>query len=341
MRTRTSFCAHGFLIPGKPQPWLAAELKASPFCLKCWDEHGAAFIAHGYARIEREDPLQYGFFDVIHAVLRAHAWYRNQERYEDLESELRVHLLAKREEIERTIHEQPDNARPYVRRVLANKLTDLQRGLAERAEQKTVSYDDAAAVVEGSDRPIHEDESGIAAKIVNAVAAVSCEDTAVERQGNDPADLGEIEDKIAAELIKTEELAVTRQASSPTTPKARADERARLLRGAIQEQAHRIDALQALTQEEERREINVAHRDLMAAIDRLPSDEQNVIRLRFFDGGGVLLGRPRSRRDILLELHRNGNRSGWSEWDLRRLEQQAVLRLRSQVRLPAVFKNRD
>jgi hypothetical protein len=134
MRTRTTFCSHGFQIPGKPEPWTipaakgGAEIKASRFCLQCWEKHGEVFLAHRYTHIVSEDPCQYGFLNLIQYVLKDRAWYRDQDRYEFLETELRMHLLEKREYIEKALHEQTSSGyNQYVRQVLCAKLRDLQK----------------------------------------------------------------------------------------------------------------------------------------------------------------------------------------------------------------------
>ena len=130
MRTRTAFCQHGFLIPGKPEPWTipasdgGADIKASRFCLQCWDKYREIFSGFGYARIVTEDACQYGFLDLIQYALKDRAWFRDQDRFEFLEIELRMHLLEKREAIEKALREQTAPGRNrYVHKVLNAKYT--------------------------------------------------------------------------------------------------------------------------------------------------------------------------------------------------------------------------
>src|SRR5207253_1923534 len=61
--------------------------------------------------------------------------------------------------------------------------------------------------------------------------------------------------------------------------RTREEENAQLVRAAIEEQSHRIDALMTIIQGEEGQAMKKAHRDLLAAIERLPPDEQKVLRL--------------------------------------------------------------
>src|SRR6202795_910765 len=106
MRTRTLYCPHGFQVPGKPEPWVSLKCKASRFCLKCWADHGQIFRDHGFDPIEPEDPIQYGFLDIIQFVLKDRAYYRDQDRFEFLEMELRMHLWEKREHIEQAMRDE-------------------------------------------------------------------------------------------------------------------------------------------------------------------------------------------------------------------------------------------
>ena len=348
MRTRTAFCAHGFQIPGKPEPWTipaskgGAEIKASRFCLQCWEKHGEVFLAHGYTHIVSEDRCAYGFLDLIQFVLKDRAFYRDQDRYEFLETELRMHLLEQREPIEKALREQASpRHNQYVRKALYNKLKDLQKGDEFRAELNSESYNEA----EGQKSDFNpEDENDNAARIMDATNGVdpflSTEDGGIVRSYRGAR-------SITAERLteSEEEIVSTRDPLKKTTPKtgkARAKENAELVRAAIEEQGHRIDALTAVTKEEQACEVSKAHKQLLAAVSDLPRDEQTAIRLRFLDGTELRDGKPRSRRDILRELRINGNgASRWTEWDLRRLEQQAVIRLRQKVKLPSVFSMRE
>jgi hypothetical protein len=288
MRTRTSYCPHGFQIPGKPEPWVSLKCKASRFCLNCWTDYGQTFRDHGFTQIEAEDRIQYGFLDIIHFVLRDRAYYRDQDRFEFLEMELRMHLWEKREDIERAMRAEPRKVKNYVRRALNNKLQDIQEGSEFEVERFSESFDDIAL----DDLPDDIDS--------------------LDETPKDPLKTG------------------------PT------QENAELVRRAIEEQSHRLDALAIVSQDERARQVEQTHVELIKAIVTLPPDEQTAMRLRFLDGNELRKGRPRARADILRELRINGNGgSSWSEWDMRLLEQQAVIRLRSKVTLPAILKDRD
>lgn len=352
MRTRTAFCPHGFLIPGKPEPWTipasegGADTKASRFCLQCWSKHGQVFSAHGHTRIAREDPCTYGFLDLIQFALKERAFYRDQDRYEFLETELRMHLLEKREAIEKALREQTSPVRnQYVRKVLNAKLHDLQKD--DNSEFQVAVNSESYNEHEGGKPEFHpEDESQRSARIVAATEAV--DSFAPSEDGNTTARSHEAARSITAHrLTESEEVLVNsrdplRNSKPQRGKNARANENAELVRAAIEEQGHRIDALTAVTKEEQARAVSRAHKELLAAVDRLPHDEQIAIRMRFLNGADLRDGKPRSRRDIVRELRTNGNgASRWSEWDLRRLEQQAVLRLRQKVKLPPMFSIRD
>lgn len=350
MRTRTAFCSHGFQIPGKPEPWTVpasdggAEIKTSRFCLQCWEKHGEVFLAHGYTHIVSEDPCAYGFLDLIQSVLKKRAFYRDQDRYEFLETELRMHLLEKRELIEEALREQTSlGPNQYVRTALNDKLQDLQKD--DKTEFQVELNSEPYNETEGQKPDFNpEDENENAARIMDATNGVdpflSTEDGSIARSDSAAR-------SITAERLteSEEEIVRTRdplKKSTPQTGKARAKENAELVRAAIEEQSHRLDALKIVTEKEKNREVKAAHAQLLHAVEKLPHDEQTAIRLRFLDGNELRDGKPRSRQDILRELRISGNgNSGWSEWDLRTLEQQAVIRLRSKVTLPAIFKSRD
>lgn len=350
LRTRTAFCSHGFLIPGKPEPWTipiskgGADIKASRFCLQCWKTHGQVFAARGYTQITIEDPCQYGFLNIIDSVLRDRGWFRDQDRLEFLETELRLHLLEKRALVEKALGEQTSPGQnQYIRKALEAKLHDLQK--QDNTEfQVTInseSYDER----EGQKADFNpDDENERGARIVAATEAVdpftSSEDGGTARSHKAARSV------TAKRLTESEEELISShdplKKSTPRTGKERAKENAELVRAAIEEQGHRIDALTSVTKEEQAREISKCHKQLLAAVDHLPHDEQITIRMRFLEGSGLRDGKPRSRRDILRDLRINGNGASlWTEWDLRRLEQQAVLRLRQKVKLPPVFSIRD
>lgn len=341
MRSRTAYCPHGFLIPGKPEPWTmpvnkgGADLKASRFCLRCWEAHGHTFLAYGCPSIETEDRIQYGFLDIIHFVLKDHAYYRDQDRYEFHETELRMHLLEKRAQFDG----KPDS---YVRVALRNKLVDLQRddNSEHQIEKHSDSYEDAAPLAYGADGPDSEEPD---AAIIEAIdpSQPSLESARNATAKNIvEANYGNVRFNEAGIAIQKRH--DPKDPESRRTKKTREQDNAELVRAAIEEQGHRLDALTIVTKAEQDKAVTKAHREVLSAISTLPADEQMVIRLRFLKGSDVRDGKPRSRADILRELRINGNGcSRWSEWDLRTLEQQAVIRLRSKVTLPAIFKNRD
>jgi len=353
MRTRTHYCSHGFQVPGPPEPWTipaskgGAEIKASRFCLQCWETHGQSFLAFGFPRIGTEDRCLYGFLDLIQYVLKDHAYHRDQDHYEFLETELRMHLLEKRDHIEKVIRETPSKVDAYVRVALRNKLVDLQRD--DCSEHQIEKHSDSllagcsAESVQGNENDFDPNDG-------NERDAAIME--AIENGSDDHCDVEHARNRVAERIIETQcgevrfnkagvPISLKPDPKDPISQfkkKTAKQKNAELVREAIEEQGHRIDALTELTQ----KEVNKALKQLLTAVNSLPHDEQTVIRLRFLDGNELRDGRPRPRPDIIRELRISGNGvSQWSEWDLRRLEQQAVIRLRGKVSLPAVFQDRD
>lgn len=358
MRTRTVFCSHGYIIPGKPEPWLSLEIKASRFCLKCWEKHDQTFRAHDYEQIYSEDACQYGYLNLIQYVLRDRAWYRDQDRYEFLETELRMHLLEQRALIEEAARNRPGSIEAYVRKALERKLQDLQKGgdfeiQINSVQSEVLDIDRAIGgeVTNEDDGFDTTDEARLSEQIVDATGKFNSS-VVVENGGVVARSHKGVRCVTAKGIVESVQESLDthdplKQAAKvpPRSRKSRKKENAELVRAAILEQGHRIDAMTAITgifQDEHDRQVSKAHKQLLEAVDGLPHDEQLAIRLRFLDGGELRNGKPRPRADILRELRINGNgSSGWTDWDLRRLEQQAVLRLRQKVKLPHVFTMRD
>jgi hypothetical protein len=344
MRSRTNYCEHGFQVPGLPEPWVKLPLKASRFCLRCWDEHGAVFVEKGFTHIGTEDACQYGFLDLIHYVLKERGYWRDQDRWEFLEMELRLHLVAKRALIENAIANSPDSIRAYVRVALNNAIFDIQKSPDDTLERFSDAIPDECDVTGAQGRNADsnpEDPNEYEAFISDVAAShAQSEDEDIEKPRND----------VARELLSSQYgdvrfngagIAINR-VNNPSDPpwtirkskKQRKRENAALVAHEIARQSHRMDALTTVIAKE-------TYNDARKAIARLPEDEQKVIRLRFMDGDDFRDGRPRSRSEVIRELrNNNGHGPVWSEWDLRRLESQAMLRLQG-TRLPASFKKRD
>lgn len=249
MRTSTRFCAHGFLVPGLPEPWVVpiskggVERRISRFCRECWEENCAVFFSFGYEQPEPEDPLQYGFNDLIQSVLQRHGPRRDASRLECLETELRMHLMARREEIERVAQEKPEQLQPYVRVILRNKLRDLQKTREAKLERKSTSFEDETF---GLDTTVSqdwepEDENQLAASLIEANEANDADRELREDGGVGTSSRGPISS------VKGE--------SNSSTSSARRLENAELHRNAIGQQEHRLDGLTRLIQREDEREL--------------------------------------------------------------------------------------
>ncbi len=344
MRSRTNFCKHGFQIPGLPEPWVKLPLKASRFCLQCWEQHGVVFIEKGYTHIGAEDPCQYGFLDLIHYVLKERGYWRDQDRWEFLEMELRLHLVAKRNLIEKAIAESPATVRGYVRVALNNAIFDIQKSPDDNLERLSdaIPVECDVTGIQGRNSDFNpEDPNEYEAFISNAATGRDwSDDDSIEKPRNDVG-----QDLLSSQYgdvrFNAAGIAINR-VNSPSDPpwtkrkskKQGQRENAALVANEIAKQGHRVDALTAVIAKE-------TYNDARKAIAKLPEDEQKVIRLRFMDGDNFRDGKPRSRSEIVCEL-RNNNGHGlvWSEWDLRRLESQAMVQLQ-RTRLPASFRERD
>jgi hypothetical protein len=344
MRSRTNFCKHGFQVPGLPEPWVKLPLKASRFCLRCWDEHGAVFVEKGYTHIGTEDPCQYGFLDLIHYVLKERGYWRDQDRWEFLEMELRLHLVAKRALIEKAIAESPATVRGYVRAALNNAIFDIQKSPDDNLERLSDAIPDECDVsgVQGREVDFNPEDPNEYEAFISSVAASRAlsEDKNIDDPRNDVArelltsvhgDFRLNEAGIAVNRVDAPKDPLTK--TKPKSKKQRQRENAHLVAYEIAQQSHRVDALVAVITKE-------TYNDARKAIAKLPSDEQTVIRLRFMEGEEFRDSKPRPRSEIVHELRHQGSAPSWSEWDLRTLETQAMLRLRGTT-LPASFKERN
>jgi len=131
------YCPHKFWIPPgtvRTGQIRKTKVKISPSCAACWSEHEDLLRSWHYQKPDREDPVAFGFCDLISYVVRKRGWYRDQDAAENLENELRAHLLEKREVIEQAFSDSNRNdveRRAYVRQLLANRLADLQSKSSE------------------------------------------------------------------------------------------------------------------------------------------------------------------------------------------------------------------
>lgn len=117
--------------------------KVSPYCNQCWDEpaNATAFTAKHYSKdVEHfNDGCHFGFGNVLHFVIADRGWYRDQHAFEMLESDLRLHLITMREQIEKKVAGKPQRVRDrYIRVILRRKVHELQRTLKHQA--RTHSY---------------------------------------------------------------------------------------------------------------------------------------------------------------------------------------------------------
>lgn len=120
------YCPHGFLISREQinrqsSADYAAFGPLSPYCAECWQKQNRE-IPEEY-RSELGKPCVFGFCNLIESVARKRGFLRDQGAREDIEANLRLHLMEKESEIEVGIADKsPDHARNYVLRVLKNSV---------------------------------------------------------------------------------------------------------------------------------------------------------------------------------------------------------------------------
>jgi len=176
MKSRTVCCSHEFIVPNAPEPWLVpvskggASLKASRYCLQCWQLYGAIFQSRGFEQITEEDPCRYGFVNLIHAVIKKRGHCRDQDHFEGLETDLRIKLLEARDRLAAVANDSPATLSSYVRTVLEHKIEDIQttqQFQAESAWEPLEGDDPETAAFVSNETPLdavlraeREDEQG-------------------------------------------------------------------------------------------------------------------------------------------------------------------------------------
>jgi hypothetical protein len=381
VRSRTAYCPHGFQVPGPPEPWLTKlKLKASRFCPDCWNQHRQKFEFEGYSLALQKDSSEdgnesncyhlrmrlhdgqmscvdcgsaidacgYGYLRLIHFAISQRGWHRDQDKFEFLELECRMHLLEKRA----LFAGKPDS---YIRAALNNLLQDLQRDDASEHQIEKYSVRAGENTEDGSPDFDNEefdpdDESQNSALIVDAMSAMmpgatlnTARRDAAKQLGGSLVLRGDIpftETKdLESPVSEPFEPTPRKATKKPSKRITKQQENSQLVAAAIAEQSHRIDQLAAVQKTDS---LSKFH----DAVNKLSADEQRVIKLRFYEGERLCADRlPRSRADIVREL-RTTSLGGevWSEWDLRALEQTAMFRIRGLLNgkpLPKVLQNRD
>lgn len=401
MRSRTLYCRHGFLVPGKPAPIFVAGRKVSPFCGQCWSDpdNADAFTKNGYTKDNQvDDACQYGFGNVLHYTINERGWFRDQHAFDMLESDLRLHLVSKREHIQAKLRGKPQRIRDrYVRFILRRKLFEIQR--TKKHQARTQSYGAPEGILPPAkieERIAHawgletENDIRVSREVHNEFreARKKARTAGGGRQTQKP-DLNDDESQHAAQLAEAGNAAESsslKVAHKQTTKVLIAEEEVRDIVGSQKEfdvvlknkelasnpnlvidlaaddghvlresedpeQEPQQDTLSASIAEA-RREIETdllaatpqptTDREFFKALERIPAEEQRVIRLRYLDDGQAKFrqGKPHSRADIVRELRNNGG-PFWSQAVLIRLEAAARLRLRGLLKKlpPAILRS--
>jgi hypothetical protein len=302
------YCPHKFLIP----PGIVntghlrkTKVKVSPFCLNCWIEHEDLLRSWHYQKPD-DDPIAFGFCDLIAHVVKKHGWCRDDDGAENLQSELRTHLLEKREIIERAFADSTRNdveRRAYIQRLLANRLTDLQSKTSEsHVIQNSESLDTGNFGKKGFRKETYYEAGS------DYLTEATCGET-----------VGRDDDYSLDDAVHK-----SRGVSSLDR------ECKALLSAAISEQYSLISNLEG---NKNGHDVAGASnvRQFLTRLARIPENERKVFSARFLDEEGNLLDRfvPRGEVEKLL---------GLSTQNLRTLERSAQLRM--QGFLPRSFHQR-
>lgn len=304
-------CPHYFLIPAE---LIARQSSAdyvacgplSPFCADCWQKQSRP-IPDEY-KTEIAKPCVYGFCDLITSVAKKRGFARDAATREDVEADLRLHLMEKQFEIEAgTAGKNSDHARNYVLRVLKNFLTDKQakssEGIVIRNTVKSLSPEGR---VKTNRKQAAQERAG---------------DMLTDLTGGDSAAIRDdytLDEKDALFIESPD---------GETETSSRRDDARHLLDTMMKDAASQIATLTG-----GRRDGFDVRLDLQKALSRLPADERSVFEWLWLENGD-LLTRSRSYPDVQREV-------SLSLQSVRTLEMRAIQKLKPALG-PAFFKRRQ
>jgi DNA-directed RNA polymerase specialized sigma24 family protein len=304
------YCEHKFLMPPEfNRRQSAADCvafgKLSPFCVHCWQRQGKE-VPEEY-RTEIGRPLVYGHCDLITQVARKRGFARDSASREDIEGDLRLHLMEKQKEIEAGIAgKTEEHVRNYVRRVLQNLLKDTQQkssaGLVIRNTVKSLTPE---GLIPTSRKQAARERAG---------------ELLTDLTGGDAAS---IQDDYT--LDESDALVVESPDSEPK--KSTNGTEARILFDTMVREA----SSQIATLTGGRKDGFDVHLDLQKVLSRLPDDERSVFSWLWLENG-ELLSRARSYPDVQRELN-------LSLQSVRTLEMKAIQKLKPALG-PSFFKRR-
>ncbi|GEM_PF-6313159 len=305
------YCPHNFLIP----PEFSARQSAadcvtfgrvSPFCVDCWQKQGKE--APEEYRGEIGKPLVYGHCDLITQVARKRGFARDSSSREDIEGDLRLHLMEKQAEIQAGIAgKNAAYVANYVRRALKNFLTDKQgKSSAGKVIRNTVKSLSPEGLVITSRKQAARERAG---------------ELLTDLTGGDAASVQDDYTLDERDALFTDGLD-----SEPKTSGKRT-EVGRLFDTMTAEAVSQIATLTG-----GRKDGFDVHLDLQKALAHLPDDERSVFEWLWLENG-QLLARARSYPDVQRAMN-------LSLQSVRTLEMKAIQKLKPALG-PSFFKNRQ
>jgi hypothetical protein len=318
--TSLKFCPHFFLISSldvknQSSPDYAAFGPLSNYCSECWTQRG--LDAPEPYKFEVDNPFVYGFCDQISQVARRRGFYRDGDAREDIECDLRAHLIQKQSAIEQGIRKEADKqglapgdsklATNYVRKVLQNFLKDRQQrnseGIVIRNTTQSLSPEGLPVLTRSEEA--RQQAGELLTDLTGGCSA----------SGDDDYSLDE-EDVLSVDGPDSK---------SKRSPKKSEN---RVLFDTMLQQA----SSQIATLTGGRKDGFDVRLDLQKALSKLPAEESAVFSLLWLEDGD-LLARPRTypevQRDLNLTLQ-----------NLRTLEMRAIQKLKPALG-PAFFRRRQ
>jgi DNA-directed RNA polymerase specialized sigma24 family protein len=312
-------CEHKFLIPPdfsvrQSAADCVAFGKVSPFCIDCWQRQ-CKEVPEEY-RAEIGKPWALGFCDLIASVARKRGYARDSSSREDIEGDLRLHLMEKQAAIERGIKQDadeqgidpknPDLIRNHVLRALKNFLTDKQgKSSAGKVIRNTVKSLSPEGLVITSRKQAARERAG---------------DLLTDLTGGDSSSTQD-------DYTLDEKDALFTEGPDSGLKSGGKRSEARVLFDTMLHDA----SSQIATLTGGRKDGFDVRLDLKKALTRLPDDERSVFEWLWLENG-QLLTRARSYADVQRELN-------LSLQGVRTLEMKAVQKLKPALG-PSFYKHR-
>ena len=319
MKVILKFCQHNYLIsPLDVKLQSSAQLAelgpVSNYCSECWKKRSLD-VPEPY-KADIDQPYTFGHCDLISQVARRRGFAPDISAREDVENDLRLHLMEKRAAIEKGVRDEameqginpgdPDIIRNYVRKTLQNLLKDKQQksseGIVVRNTVKSLSP-------EGLVKTNRRQESQ-------------------ERAGHQLTDLTGGDSASAHDDFSLDEKDAL-FVGGPSNGQKRSPKKteARYLFDTLMAEA----SSQITTLTGGRKDGFDVRLDLQKALSKLLAEESAVFSLLWLEDGD-LLARPRTYNDVQKE-------SGLSLQNVRTLEARAIQKLKPALG-PSFFRRR-